>query len=73
MIQLQDDGKYQVTGLLDWEKSGFYPEYFECTKATSTMSTSDNNDWFLHLPSCISPNRYPAFWLLDRVWDKNVA
>ena len=73
MVQLQDDGEYKVTGLLDWEKSGFYPDYFECTKITSTMSTSETDDWFLHLPRCISPTQHPARWLLDRLWDKHVA
>jgi hypothetical protein len=73
VVQVGDDGKYQVTGLLDWEKSGFYPEYFECVKATSTMSTSETNDWFLFLPKSASPSTYSERWLMDRLWDKHVA
>lgn len=73
VIQVEDDDKCRVTGLLDWEKSGFYPEYFECVKATSTMSTSETNDWFLFLPKSASPSTYPERWLVDRLWDKHVA
>lgn len=73
IVQVGDDGKYHVTGLLHWEKSGFYPEYFECVKATSTMSASETNDWFLFLPKSASPSTYSERWLMDRLWDKHVA
>ncbi|KAI9855634.1 MAG: hypothetical protein M1813_009680 [Trichoglossum hirsutum] len=73
MVRHDDHGSYVVTGLLDWEKSGFYSDSFECMKATSTMSTLETNDWFLHLPACIAPYRHPIQWLLDRLWDKHVA
>ncbi|KAI9732518.1 MAG: hypothetical protein M1834_003853 [Cirrosporium novae-zelandiae] len=73
MVGFREDGSCFPTGLLDWEKSGFYPEYFECIKATSAMSTMESNDWFLHLPTCIAPPMYPSEWLLDRLWDKHVA
>ncbi len=35
---------YIFTRILDYEKSGFYLDYFECIKATSNMSSSDAND-----------------------------
>lgn len=73
VVQVGDEGKYQVTGLLDWEKSGLYPEYFECVKATSTMSTSEMDDWFIFLPKSACPSTYPERWLVDRLWDKHVA
>ena len=73
MVCHDSDGNYLVTGLLDWEKSGFYPDDFECIQAASTMSTSETDDWFLHLPECIAPRTHPTAWLLDRLWDKHVA
>ena len=73
MVRLQDNGDFKVTGLIDWEMSGFYPEYFECTKVTNTMSSLATDDWYLQLPSCVSPSQYPARWLLDRLWDGHVV
>ncbi|KAK4613677.1 hypothetical protein CLAFUW4_08791 [Fulvia fulva] len=60
-----------VTGIIDWEDSGFYPDYLECTAATRTLSVRDEHDWsdwFLHLPNSISPSRFPERWLVDRLW-----
>jgi len=73
VVQPDQQGNYSLTGILDWEKSGFYPDYFECTKATSNMSSSDADDWYLYLPSHASPMTYPLHWLADRVWDIHVA
>ncbi|KAI9674971.1 MAG: hypothetical protein M1817_001377 [Caeruleum heppii] len=47
IVQLGDDGDYQVSGLIDWEMSGFYPEHFECTKVTNTLAMYDTDDWYL--------------------------
>jgi len=63
----------RLRGCWTGKRSGFYPEHFECTKATSTLSASENSDWCLYLPQCISPTQYPARWLLDRLWDKHAA
>lgn len=73
MVQLGENGQYQVTGLIDWDGGGFYPEFFESTKVTSLMSPVEKDDWFLFLPPCISPQRYPILWLRDRLWDKHVV
>lgn len=32
-----DSDGYVVTGLIDWEDSGFYPAYHECTVLTRTL------------------------------------
>lgn len=72
-VQYDNHNKYLISGILDWEKSGFYPDYFESTKATSNMSTSDTNDWYLYLPRCASPTRHPSPWLVDRIWDIHIA
>lgn len=74
MVEERDDGYHRVTGLIDWERSGYYPDWFECVKATNDLSTTEShNDWSLFLPTCISPQRYPLQWLLDRIWDPHVA
>ncbi|PCG89720.1 Aminoglycoside phosphotransferase [Penicillium occitanis (nom. inval.)] len=54
-----DIDEYVVTGLIDWEDSGFDPAYYECTVLTRTLSLVDENDWYLYLPESISPLRYP--------------
>ncbi len=73
IVQLQDDNTCRVSGIVDWEMSGFYPEDFECTKITNTFATNETDDWYLYLPSCVSPTRYPSRWLADFAWDKQVV
>ena len=73
IVQPDHDGQYRVSGIIDWEMGGFYPEDFECTKVTNTLATNVTEDWYLHLPSCISPAKFPLRWLSDRVWDKQVV
>jgi aminoglycoside phosphotransferase (APT) family kinase protein len=73
IMQHNSDGDYQVSGIIDWEMSGFYPEDFECIKVTNTLATNESNDWFLQLPSCISPAKFPLRWLSDFAWDKQVV
>lgn len=41
------DGKWTITGLHDWEYSGFYPEYYEAVRCTNCLSPYEDNDWFL--------------------------
>nr|POE77832.1 hypothetical protein CFP56_09475 [Quercus suber] len=60
--------KVNVTGIIDWEDSGFYPDYYECTALTRTLGSIEENDWYLYLPDSISPSRYPQRWLVDRLW-----
>ena len=66
-------GDYRIAGILDWEMSGFYPDYWESVKATNTMAPQEEDDWYLHLPACASPTSYPLHWLVDRKWDVHVA
>ncbi|KAI9802929.1 MAG: hypothetical protein M1825_002160 [Sarcosagium campestre] len=73
IVQLSDDGNYRISGLIDWEMSGFYPEDFECTKLTNTLAINETEDWYLYLPQCISPARYTSRWLADRLWDRNLV
>lgn len=62
------NGHYIVTGIIDWEDSGFYPAYYECTALSRTLSVVDEDDWYLYLPESISPSKFPIRWLVDRIW-----
>lgn len=73
IVQLRADGNYSISGIIDWEMGGFYPEDFECIKITNTLASNETSDWFLHLPSCVSPETYPSRWLADFAWDKQVV
>lgn len=67
----QDPGssdQYVVTGIIDWEDSGFYPLYYECTVLTRTLSLVNEDDWYLYLLESISPSKFPVRWLVDRLW-----
>ena len=66
-VEMDESNRCVVTGLLDWEYSGFYPEYYEAIRCTNCLGPREDNDWFLFLPDCISPKRYFHWWLLDRV------
>jgi aminoglycoside phosphotransferase (APT) family kinase protein len=59
---------YTVTGVIDWEESGFYPEYYECTTLSNGQSIDHDDDWYLYAPDSISPLRFPERWLVDRLW-----
>ena len=73
IVQEGDNQSYRISGIVDWETSGFYPEDFECTKITNTFFSNEESDWYLHLPPCVSPMRHPSRWLADRVWDRQVV
>lgn len=66
-VDMDDCNQWVVTGLFDWEYSGFYPEYCEAFKCTNCIAPYEDDDWYLFLPNCISPKRYAHWWLLDRV------
>lgn len=72
-VEMAGDHGYVVTGLIDWEYSGFYPEYYEAAKSTNCLSPYEEDDWYLFLPDCVSPKRYAHWWLLDRVRETRVV
>lgn len=72
-VEMVDHGQCVITGLLDWEYSGFYPEYYEAVRCTNCLTPYEDNDWFLFLPDCISPKRYAHWWLLDRVRESRIV
>jgi len=68
MVDLDDD-KYVVSGIIDWETGGFYPEYFESSKLLGNIRSRSETDWYDYLPACIAPERYPIHWLVHRLWE----
>lgn len=68
MVKLNEDNIWVVTEIIDWEDSGFYPKYHECTQLTRTLSNEEDN-WYLYLPASISPQQFPIRWLVDRLYD----
>jgi aminoglycoside phosphotransferase (APT) family kinase protein len=50
LVLVTDQGKIKVTGLVDWELSGAYPEYWEFVKALAGVNC-DTSDWFSYLPT----------------------
>ena len=71
MVRQGGEGLWRVTAIIDWESSGFYPEYWEAVKATNLLTPRDHFDWYNFLPQSISPNRYSIQWLVDRLWDRS--
>ncbi|KAF5376427.1 hypothetical protein D9615_008632 [Tricholomella constricta] len=51
-IILQDDqsGGVVVSGIIDWEMGGWYPEYWDALKALNVKGTDDESDWWCCLP-----------------------
>ncbi|KAG6199657.1 hypothetical protein E4U35_006546 [Claviceps purpurea] len=69
----RDDGTWRVTAIIDWETSGFYPEYWDAVKSTNSLTSGEHFDWYKYIPQSISPNRYPVPWLVDRLWDRSTT
>ncbi|CAG8224377.1 unnamed protein product [Penicillium olsonii] len=73
MVQLADNNKYMISGIIDWEYSGFYPDYYESVRCTNCLSPYGEDDWFLYLPECVSPSIYAQWWLFDRIRELRVV
>lgn len=72
MARMDNDGNYVVSGIIDWENSGFYPESHESTRLLDGFTRRCETDWPNYLPACISPARYPVHWLVHRLWNHTV-
>ncbi|RDA91391.1 hypothetical protein CP533_6915 [Ophiocordyceps camponoti-saundersi (nom. inval.)] len=46
MLRMGDDGIWSVAAIIDWESSGFYPEYWEAVKATNLLTPRERFDWY---------------------------
>jgi aminoglycoside phosphotransferase (APT) family kinase protein len=73
MVDINETGKYLVTGIINWETSGFYPDYFEPAKILYLFTIHQESDWWQYLPPCIAPARNPERWLVSRLWDQAVT
>jgi aminoglycoside phosphotransferase (APT) family kinase protein len=72
-VDAANPGKYVVTGIVDWEESGFYPPWFESSKVLYTLTEDgrgETQDWWRYVPNCIAPPRHPVEWAVGRLWDK---
>ena len=52
-VEMGDHDQCLITGIIDWEYSGFYPDYYEAVRSTNCLAPYDDDDWFLYLPECI--------------------
>jgi hypothetical protein len=69
MVKLDDCNNYVVTGIIDWEYSGFYPDYYESSKILFLFDMCTETDWYAYLPACIAPARNPERWLVSKLWN----
>ncbi|EXJ82249.1 hypothetical protein A1O3_06062 [Capronia epimyces CBS 606.96] len=60
----------RVSGIVDWEESGLYPDWWEAAKVTRSVTPDDADemDWISYLPRSISPRLFPIAWLAERAW-----
>uniref|UniRef100_A0A8H7K4H1 Aminoglycoside phosphotransferase domain-containing protein n=1 Tax=Bionectria ochroleuca TaxID=29856 RepID=A0A8H7K4H1_BIOOC len=69
VVDTDDHKDWKVSGILDWEASGFYPAYWESIKMTNNLTPRDTLDWYKYLPASISFQKFTVQWLVDRLWD----
>lgn len=55
-----------ITGIVDWESGGGYPEYWEYVKALNDSFTKRENDWYLYLPE-VGIGKYFGEWTRDAI------
>lgn len=65
------DGGVRLSGIIDWEASGFYPEYWEHLKALNTRNIRDESDWWTHLPSSVVG--YDQEIAVDRLLERSLT
>lgn len=53
LVMDDPDGMVRISGIIDWEMGGWYPEYWEMYKALNTRGGDDDSDWWDHLPEVI--------------------
>lgn len=63
LLDEQDDSM-SVSGIIDWEMGGWYPEYWDSLKALNVRSTDDESDWWCSLPEQL--NQYISEVAIDR-------
>jgi hypothetical protein len=73
MVEQNIDGGYTISGIIDWEMSGFYPEYMESMQVLHLFDRNVESDWYHFLPHCISPTRHPERFLVGRIWKMSLG
>ncbi|CAG8958701.1 hypothetical protein HYFRA_00011543 [Hymenoscyphus fraxineus] len=73
MVKQNAESNYIISGIIDWEMSGFYPEYVESMQVLHLFNRHDESDWYHYLPHCISPARHPERFLVGRIWDTSLG
>ncbi|KAF2136078.1 uncharacterized protein K452DRAFT_354100 [Aplosporella prunicola CBS 121167] len=66
MVKIGTNGLVEVTGVVDWELGGAYPEYWEYVKALNTVSPIEEDDWSLYLPTK-AIGEYGGDYCIDRL------
>lgn len=73
MVDKDKDGTWGIISIIDWEASGFYPEYWESVKMTNNLTPMERDDWYMYLPKSFSQRQYPIQWLVDMLWDRSLS
>jgi aminoglycoside phosphotransferase (APT) family kinase protein len=73
MVKQNDSVNYTVTGIIDWETSGFSPDYFESSKVLYLFDRNVQDDWYAYMPACIAPAKHPEWFLVGQIWDTSVG
>ena len=58
-----------IVGIIDWELSGGYPEYWEYVHAVDSSFIREDDDWYLFLPE-VGIGRYFDEYARDRIIGK---
>ncbi|PHH65744.1 hypothetical protein CDD81_1471 [Ophiocordyceps australis] len=72
IVQQAENETWKIQGLVDWDASGYYPEYWEAFKATHEVHTIRGHEWSRYLPEIISPLRFPTRWMADRLLESGM-
>jgi len=60
----------KVSGIIDWEVSGFYLDYLESHQILRLLGRNVENDWWQYVPRCVDPTRaHRERWLVRTIWD----
>ncbi len=70
LVQYTAPRSIKITGLIDWEMSGAYPEYWEYVKALNGVNC-DLSDWYSYLPTGVIGDHSDA-WRQDMLVSRMV-
>jgi len=60
-----------ISGLIDWEMGGWYPEYWDALKALNIRATNDESDWWLYMPKQL--DGFTAEIALDGIVERTIT